>query len=209
MSNVNMLARTMREDPSREMRGGSDPTVLDHFDRVKMQVKDVRLPFLAAKIYGKNPMNAFTPPPLNANETGNTKVQDIQGTHRAPFRGVAKNTLLVQYGGTGGALDSVMTQYKGALDVAGAHRLPTLGAEIYNAPPVKNPRAGNTPYDVAALVNNRSGMVGRIYSNVNTPAQATSSVPEAQHVAAPAGTQATGAAFADKLANWFKTGNFA
>jgi hypothetical protein len=200
------LATLQRESPDREMRGGSEPGVLDHYDRTKVKTKGVRFPFLAAKIYGHNPMNAFLPPPLNANETGNTKEQDIKGQNVRPHHPPQKNTVLVQYGGTGGALDSVMRQYATALNQAGEQRLPTLGAEIYNAPSVKNPRAGVTPYDVANLIKNRSGMVGRIYSNATTVLESQPGAPTSAPVATKSHEQA--ATFGAMFKNWVITGQF-
>lgn len=143
-------------------------------------------PLIYTKIYGKNPV-IFLDPPLNSNETGYTKKEDIQGTR--PVRKMVRTskTMLDVYGSLGGSSPRVTQRYEQSLRDAERANLPLLAAEIYNGPAVKLPLA---PYDVSQY-NTAPGMVSRIYAGKAEESRKESS-----------------RGFGQKLGQWIANGKF-
>lgn len=122
--------------------------------------KTAEFPLLYTKIYGRNPV-VWLDPPLNTNETGNTKKEDIQGTKPVKQLRRTSQTMLDVRGSLGGSSPRVTSRYNQAIrDANRAGTLPLLAAEIYNAPSVKLPLPA---YDVAQQ-NTAPGMISRIYA---------------------------------------------
>ena len=119
-------------------------------------------PYVIAQIYGRSP-DVFPMRPYNANETGNSKVEDIQGTKPTKSFHRTTRTILDNRGGLGDSLPSVTNRYVQALKDAEKRKLPLIAAKIYTGPAVKLPQA---PYDVANNVKNDAGMLGRIYTPI-------------------------------------------
>lgn len=124
-------------------------------------------PLIYSKIYGRNPV-VFLDPPLNTNETGNTKREDIQGTKPVRQLRRSSKTMLEVYGSLGGSSPRVTARYDQALrDADRAGTLPLVAAEIYNGPSVKLPLPS---YDVSQM-NTAPGMVSRIYAGKTADAE--------------------------------------
>lgn len=185
------LDKFFRDDPDNELTAGVDPEVKGFYDETAKNFADKEFPFLATKIYGRNPYR-MPAVPLNTNETGNTKIEDIQGTKPRERPKLVRRTFLDSYGSLGGATQEVTNRYLRGLDQAERVKLPLLASQIYNPPAV---RQMLRPYDVADLTPNPQGMPGRIYSNLATDA-ATAKKDEA------------GRKFKDKFSNWLTYGVF-
>lgn len=182
------LAKHFRDDLDRELTAGVDPSVKDFYDKTKEHFADKEYPFLATKIYGKNPY-VFPTPPLNTNETGNTKMEDIQGTKPRERPATVRRTFLDSYGSLGGSVRGVTDRYLKGLSDAERVKLPLLSSQIYNPPAVRQPLQ---PYDVSLLTPNPMGMQGRIYSNLATEAAAATKE----------------RSFKEKMQNWINYGVF-
>lgn len=155
------------------------------YDNFKNETAE--FPLIYTKIYGRNPV-VFLDPPLNTNETGNTKREDIQGTKPVKKLHRTSRTMLDVYGSLGGSSPSVTRRYQQALaDADKAGTLPLIAAEIYNGPSVKLPLPS---FDVAAL-NTSPGMVSRIYAGKTQETE-----------------KAEARGFGQKLGQWFAHGEF-
>lgn len=143
-------------------------------------------PLIFTKIYGNNPV-VWLDPPLNTNETGYTKKEDIQGTRPVKQLHRASKTMLDVYGSLGGSSPRVTSRYLQGLRDADRANLPLVAAEIYEGPSVKLPLPS---FDVSQF-NTSPGMVSRIYAGKSDAA--------AKAEARPLGA---------KIGQWLKSGEF-
>lgn len=162
---------------------------LEH-ERFAAQVRAAGLPEIFGKMYGR--VSIVRPEdPYNANETGNTKFQDMYGVPSAKPKWSPRTTQLDVYGALGGANPSVSRRYVAALKDADRLKIPGIFAQIYNSPAVLQTRE---PFDVSQGKRDPAlGIVGRIYAGRTPQGQA-------------AAEQARSAA--DKLKQWIKNGRW-